>query len=72
MPTPARTTPALLRTLTPLAYFAFGFGSMVGVGWLVVMDDWLARGGPGRGDARVRGRGPAAAADRRELRTPGA
>jgi amino acid transporter len=40
-------TPGLVRTLTPLQYFSFGFGSMVGVGWLVVMDDWLGRGGPG-------------------------
>jgi len=27
-------------------YFSLGWGTMVGVGWLVVMDDWLARGGP--------------------------
>jgi basic amino acid/polyamine antiporter, APA family len=27
-------------------YFALAFGTMVGVGWLVVMDDWLGRGGP--------------------------
>ena len=39
--------PALHKTLTTLEYFTFGFGSMVGVGWLVVMDDWLGRGGPG-------------------------
>jgi amino acid transporter len=39
-------SPALTRALSPLEYFTFGFGSMVGVGWLVVMDDWLARGGP--------------------------
>ena len=26
-------------------YFALGWGTMVGVGWLVVMDDWLLRGG---------------------------
>jgi basic amino acid/polyamine antiporter, APA family len=39
--------PALRRTLGALEYFTFGFGSMVGVGWLVVMDDWLGRGGPG-------------------------
>ena len=39
--------PTLHRTLTTLEYFTFGFGSMVGVGWLVVMDDWLGRGGPG-------------------------
>ena len=36
----------LRQRLSSLEYFAFGFGSMVGVGWLVVMDDWLARGGP--------------------------
>lgn len=27
-------------------YFSLGWGTMVGVGWLVVMDDWLKRGGP--------------------------
>src|SRR5689334_23626233 len=27
-------------------YFTFGFGTMIGVGWLVLMDDWLTRGGP--------------------------
>jgi amino acid transporter len=37
----------LSRTLTAVEYFTFGFGSMVGVGWVVLMDDWLARGGPG-------------------------
>jgi len=37
----------LHKTLGLLEYFTFGFGSMVGVGWLVVMDDWLGRGGPG-------------------------
>jgi basic amino acid/polyamine antiporter, APA family len=26
-------------------YFTLGWGSMVGVGWLVIMDDWLLRGG---------------------------
>jgi amino acid transporter len=35
----------LRRTLGALEYFTFGFGSMVGVGWLVIMDDWLGRGG---------------------------
>ena len=39
--------PALRRSLGALEYFTFGFGSRVGVGWLVVMDDWLGRGGPG-------------------------
>jgi basic amino acid/polyamine antiporter, APA family len=36
----------LHRSLSGVEYFAFGFGSMVGVGWLVLMDDWLGRGGP--------------------------
>lgn len=37
----------LKRTLTLRDYFTLAFGTMVGVGWLVVMDDWLGRGGPG-------------------------
>lgn len=35
----------LARKLRVIDYFALGWGSMVGVGWLVVMDDWLLRGG---------------------------
>jgi amino acid transporter len=35
------------RTLSTVEYFTFGFGTMVGVGWLVLIDDWLGRGGPG-------------------------
>ncbi|HEV2671088.1 MAG TPA: APC family permease [Gemmatimonadales bacterium] len=42
----SRTT-SLRHSLGALEYFTFGFGSMVGAGWLVVMDDWLGRGGPG-------------------------
>lgn len=38
--------PALKRSLSVVEYFAFGFGTMVGVGWVVVIDDWLKRGGP--------------------------
>ncbi|HTR04107.1 MAG TPA: APC family permease [Thermoanaerobaculia bacterium] len=37
----------LRRGLTAVEYFTFGFGTMVGVGWVVLMDDWLGRGGPG-------------------------
>jgi basic amino acid/polyamine antiporter, APA family len=37
---------ALARKLRLTDYFALAFGTMVGVGWLVVMDDWLGRGGP--------------------------
>ncbi|MDQ1409973.1 MAG: hypothetical protein QOJ41_1708 [Acidobacteriaceae bacterium] len=36
----------LARKLRFTDYFALAFGTMVGVGWLVVMGDWLARGGP--------------------------
>jgi basic amino acid/polyamine antiporter, APA family len=38
--------PSLLPRLSAVEYFTFGFGTMVGVGWLVLMDDWLGRGGP--------------------------
>jgi basic amino acid/polyamine antiporter, APA family len=37
---------SLARTLRTADYFTLGFGTMVGVGWLVLMDDWLRRGGP--------------------------
>jgi amino acid transporter len=35
----------LARKLRATDYFTLGWGTMVGVGWLVVMDDWLLRGG---------------------------
>src|SRR3979490_3107198 len=37
---------ALARNLRLADYFALAFGTMVGVGWLVLMDDWLGRSGP--------------------------
>ncbi len=37
---------SLARKLHATDYFTLAFGTMVGVGWLVVMDDWLRRGGP--------------------------
>ncbi len=37
---------SLAHKLRVTDYFTLAFGSMVGVGWLVVMDDWLERGGP--------------------------
>jgi len=43
----ATSKPALRGGLSTVEYFTFGFGSMIGVGWLVLMDDWLTRGGPG-------------------------
>ncbi|HEV8610502.1 MAG TPA: APC family permease [Thermoanaerobaculia bacterium] len=43
-----KTTPSgLHRSLSLVEYFTFGFGTMVGVGWVVLIDDWLGRGGPG-------------------------
>src|SRR5580698_7135677 len=35
----------LARKLRFTDYFTLAWGSMVGVGWLVIMDDWLLRGG---------------------------
>src|SRR5258705_5115548 len=36
----------LARKLGLHDYFSLAFGAMIGVGWLVLMDDWLGRGGP--------------------------
>ncbi len=36
---------SLNRQLRATDYFTLGWGTMVGVGWLVIMDDWLLRGG---------------------------
>ena len=36
----------LARKLRLGDYFTLAFGTMIGVGWLVLMDDWLGRGGP--------------------------
>jgi amino acid transporter len=36
----------LARKLRLVDYFALAFGTMVGAGWLVLMDDWLGRSGP--------------------------
>src|SRR5262249_7386143 len=45
----AATSSRLTGGLSTVEYFTFGFGTMIGVGWLVLMDDWLARGGPAGG-----------------------
>ena len=42
-----RPASSLHHTLSTVEYFTFGFGTMIGVGWVVLMDDWLSRGGPG-------------------------
>src|SRR5260221_682274 len=46
---PLMREPSLHRGLSTVEYFTFGFGTMIGVGWLVLMDDWLSRGGPAGG-----------------------
>jgi APA family basic amino acid/polyamine antiporter len=38
--------PTLAHKLRLADYFSLAFGTMIGVGWLVLMDDWLSRGGP--------------------------
>ena len=38
--------PTLRRVMRAREYFTLAFGSIVGVGWMVLLDDWLARGGP--------------------------
>src|ERR1700756_4120543 len=38
--------PGLARRLSLWNYFALGFGTMIGTGWVILMDDWLGRGGP--------------------------
>jgi basic amino acid/polyamine antiporter, APA family len=40
-----RSMNTLARRLRATDYFTLGWGTMVGVGWLVIMDDWLLRGG---------------------------
>jgi APA family basic amino acid/polyamine antiporter len=42
----AQGTPGLRRVLGGIEYFTLALGSMVGVGWVVLMHDWLKRGGP--------------------------
>ena len=38
-------SPTLKHALRAREYFTLAFGTMVGVGWMVVIDDWLTRGG---------------------------
>lgn len=44
-PHKSSSVPTLARKLRATDYFTLGWGTMVGVGWLVIMDDWLTRGG---------------------------
>jgi APA family basic amino acid/polyamine antiporter len=43
--TATQSSATLARKLRATDYFTLGWGTMVGVGWLVIMDDWLSRGG---------------------------
>src|SRR4030042_6251037 len=43
---PAAGRNALARAMTFKDYLALGVGAIIGVGWVVVSGDWLARGGP--------------------------
>src|SRR5262249_41894921 len=36
----------LRRVMHSWDYFPCACGSIVGVGWMILLDDWLARGGP--------------------------
>jgi amino acid transporter len=38
--------PTLHRAMRATEYFTLAFGSMVGVGWMVVIEEWLRAGGP--------------------------
>jgi len=42
---PSSSSPTLRRALGVREYFTLSFGTMIGVGWMVVIDDWLTRGG---------------------------
>src|SRR5438094_8789248 len=41
----ATNSTTLRRALRGREYFTLAFGTMIGVGWMVVIDDWLTRGG---------------------------
>src|SRR5262245_32069897 len=38
--------PALHRVMRATEYFTLAFGSIVGVGWMVVIEEWFTAGGP--------------------------
>jgi amino acid transporter len=46
MPTEPDDAPALHRVMGGTEFFTLALGTIVGVGWVVVMHDWLSRGGP--------------------------
>ncbi len=38
--------PSLRRVMRAREYFTLAFGSIIGVGWMMLLGDWLDRGGP--------------------------
>ncbi len=40
------TAPGLTKTLTPLQLFLVAFGAAIGVGWIIVVGEWLGLAGP--------------------------
>ena len=38
--------PSLKQQLGPFQFFAIAFGSIIGVGWMIVVGDWLQSAGP--------------------------
>ncbi len=38
-------TPTLKQQLEPFQFFAIAFGSIIGVGWMIVVGDWLQNAG---------------------------
>src|SRR5262249_21355178 len=44
--TPDISKPALRKVMRATDYFTLAFGSIVGVGWLQLINDWLDKGGP--------------------------
>ncbi len=47
MPAPVTTVPALKGDIGRFQLFAFGFGSIIGSAWCVLVGSWLAAAGPG-------------------------
>ena len=58
--------------LSTVEYFTFGFGTMIGVGWVVADGRLAVARRPGRRDARLPARRAAAVSDRPHLRPAGA
>src|SRR5262245_45461412 len=46
-PTTSPPPTGLRRVMGATEYFTLAFGSIVGVGWVVVIEEWLTAGGPG-------------------------